>query len=331
MELSQSLFDRTISRPHPRAVLVTVAVILLALPFICAALDGIQLDVLRNGLWRNLLVQPVVIIYVLLIAPLLSRMGDEVVEAFRPLVDLDEEGYHRLLVQASKIPLWQEIAAILVGILFGIQSVFWGMSGNGLHWLSVYWVIATCAMFGLLTWTIYVSFASTRLTTAIHQHVRRIDLFDITPFQAIGRQSLALALAFMGGILLSLIFGTQAESYLAVEFWITYGIMGCIPVAVFFLNMLPTHRLLAQEKKRRTDELGTRTRRLIHQLDGLPLDGELPSQLSLQFSALSAYEQRLANTRTWPYNTTQLRTVFFSILLPAVTMLGRLFVEELFK
>jgi hypothetical protein len=102
-------------------------------------------------------------------------------------------------------------------------------------------------------------------------------------------------------------------------------------VAVFFLNMLPTHRLLAQEKKRRTDELATRTRRLIHQMDGLPLDGELPSQLSLQFSALSAYEQRLTNTRTWPYNTTQLRTVFFSILLPAVTMLGRLFVEELFK
>lgn len=330
MELSQSLFDRTISRPHPRAVLVIVAVILLALPFIFAALDGVQLDVLRDGLWRNLLVQPVVIIYVLLIAPLLSRMGDEVVAAFRPLVDLDEESYHRLLVQASKIPLWQEIAAILVGILFGIQSVFWGMSGNGLHWLSVYWVIATCAMFGLLTWTIYVSFASTRLTNAIHQHVRRIDLFDITPFQAIGRQSLALALAFMGGLLLSLIFGTQAESYLAVEFWITYGIMGVIPVVVFFLNMLPTHRLLVQEKKRRTDDLTARTRRLIHQLDSLPLDGELPSQLSLQFSALSAYEQRLANTRTWPYNTTQLRTVFFSILLPVVTMLGRLFVEELF-
>jgi hypothetical protein len=331
MELPLSLFDRTISRPHPRAFLITLAVILLSLPFIFAALDGIQLEVIHSGLWRNLLVQPVVIIYVLTIAPLLSHMGEDVLTSFRQLVDLDEQSYYQLLAQVSTIPVWHEIVAILVGILFGIQSIYWGMSGNGLNWLSVYWVVSTCVMFGLLTWTVYVSFASTRLTSAIHQHVRQIDLFDTSPFQAIGRQSLALALAFMGGLLLSLIFGTQAESYLAVEFWVTYGIMGIVPLAVFFLNMLPTHRLLTQEKKRRTDELAARMRRLVHQLDALPLDGELPSQLSMQFSALAAYEQRLANTRTWPYNTTQLRTVFFSILIPAITMLVRLFVEEQLK
>jgi len=331
MELPLSLFDRTISRPHPRAFLAILAVILLALPFIFAALDGIQLEIIRSGLWRNLLAQPVVIMYVLLIAPLLARMGDEVVTAFRPLVDLDEESYRQLLAQASTIPVWHEIVAILVGIVLGLQSVFWGMSESELRWLPVYGVISTCAMFGLLSWTIYVSFASTRLTSAIHQHVQRIDLFDITPFQAIGRQSLALAMAFMGGLLLSLIFSTQAESYLAVEFWVTNGIMGIVPLAVFFLNMLPTHRLLTQEKKRRTDELAARMRRLVHQLEALPLDGELPSQLSMQFSALAVYEQRLANTRTWPYNTTQLRAVFFTVLLPAVTMLGRLFVEEQIK
>ncbi len=331
MELPLSLFDRTIARPHPRAFLTILAVILLSLPFIFAALDGIQLEVIRSGLWRTLLVQPVVVIYVLAIAPLLSRMGEDVVTSFRTMVDLDEQSYYQLLAQASAIPVWHEIVAILVGILLGIQSFTWGMSESGLRWLPVYWVVSTCVMFGLLTWTIYVSFASTRLTSAINQHVRQIDLFNTSPFQAIGRQSLALALAFMGGLLLSLIFGTQAESYLAVEFWVTYGIMGIVPLAVFFLNMLPTHRLLSQEKKRRTDELTARMRRLVHQLEALPLDGELPSQLSMQFSALAAYEQRLANTRTWPYNTTQLRTVFVSILIPAVTMLVRLFVEEQFK
>ena len=136
MELPLSLFDRTISRPHPRAVLVSLAVILLSLPFIFAALDGIQLEIIRSGLWRNLLVQPVVIIYVLTIAPLLSRMGENVVTSFRPLVDLDEQSYYQLLAQASTI-------------------------------------------------------------------------------------SLALALAFMGGLLLSLIFSAQAESYLVVEFWVS--------------------------------------------------------------------------------------------------------------
>ncbi len=47
-------------------------------------------------------------------------------------------------------------------------------------------------------------------------------------------------------------------------------------------------------------------------------------------SALLAYEQRLTDARTWPYNTAMLRTLFLSVLVPAITILLKTLVERLY-
>lgn len=44
-------------------------------------------------------------------------------------------------------------------------------------------------------------------------------------------------------------------------------------------------------------------------------------------TALLAYEQRPKEARTWPDNTSALRTLFFSGLIPLATVLARLFIE----
>ena len=44
--------------------------------------------------------------------------------------------------------------------------------------------------------------------------------------------------------------------------------------------------------------------------------------ISSQINALSIYEKHLMEARTWPYNFSMLRTLFFSVLIPVFTMLA---------
>lgn len=331
MEQPLSLFDRAFSRPRSPLSLAILCIALLAIPFLFVALDGNQAEIVRLGLWRTMLVQPIVILYVVIVAPYLTRMGNDVVISFRPLIDLDDETYARMVAEASAIPRWHEFMAIAVGILFGLQSVSWGVRDSEFYWLSIYWIMASCALYGLLSWSIYGAFASTRLTTALHSQLKDIDLFEITPFQVMGRQSLYLSLVFVGGLVLSLIFGVQVQSFRSVQFWIVYAVLVLVPVLVFFINMQPTHTVLAREKKRRLARLQPRIHHLIQELEAQLTEGGVSDRLAAQFNALVAYEQRLQNTRTWPYNTSQLRTVFFSILLPLTTMLVKILIENFLR
>ena len=54
--------------------------------------------------------------------------------------------------------------------------------------------------------------------------------------------------------------------------------------------------------------------------------GELPAQIA----ALVTYEERLQAARTWPYNVSILRTLFFSVFIPLVSILARVAVDLLF-
>jgi hypothetical protein len=100
---------------------------------------------------------------------------------------------------------------------------------------------------------------------------------------------------------------------------------------IFFLNMWPTHQVLAEAKQRELEPLqqyiNASCRELVHQRKQ---DKESTS-LSTEINALVAYEDRLLAARTWPYNTTMLRTLFFSVLIPLGSVTARLLVEVLFR
>jgi hypothetical protein len=94
--------------------------------------------------------------------------------------------------------------------------------------------------------------------------------------------------------------------------------------------MRPTHRVLSTEKNRQLQAiqalLQSRGSALI---DFLEQDKETGS-LSSEVEALIAFEQRVKEARTWPYNTPMLRSLFFSVLIPLVTVLARLGIELMF-
>jgi MFS family permease len=202
-----SLFERLVGRQHRPWILVGASLFLILAPIGAAYLDGVLGQLFSGGFWRIALLPSAVIIYILAVAPILERTGVRVVEAFRPLVLIDDDDFDRLVDQASHLNPIGEVVAFGVGAAFGLWVGFVGLSDEGLSWLRLCLMLISSLMFGLLAWTIYSAVAGTRLTAELHRQPLHVDILDPKPFEPIGRQSLSIALAFVGGILLSVLFG----------------------------------------------------------------------------------------------------------------------------
>ncbi len=324
---SSSLFDHWISRPKRPWIGVIVAILLLVAPFLVAWVEGHMPWLIATGRWRSMLVSPTIIIYVLAVSPRQAALEAQVFDSLLPLLVDEHAGLSRLAKQAGGMSVAREVAAFCVGAALAVTMSSQGLR-NEFTWLELVLVVEQALMYGLLGVVIYGSLASTRVTSALLGLDLKIDPLDVSPFVAIGRQSLWMALIFVGGITLSLLFiGMQPGYLLLWEFWVVYGPLIVVPVIVFFLNMAPTHRRLQAARDAELKRVGALIRQecsaMVRQLEG----GEEPSGAEQRITALTAYEARLQQARTLPYNTAMLRTVFVSVLIPGGTMVGRVVAE----
>ena len=322
-----TLFDRVFSRKRPAWVVVLVSLLLLLLPFVIAYLDGELVYILRQGFWRVLVLPPAIIIYIWLVSPLISRAGLDVIRVLQPYTSLDAESFASVVNSASYIRPLYEVLILCVGIILGILSAQASGFTQQAPLVKGYWLVFASLMTAILLWTIFISIASTRVNAALHRHLTRIDLFDQTPFEVVGRQSLLLALVFVGGMTISMLLSFRVENIASPSAWLGSLIMILVTGLIFFMSMYPTHHTLAQVKKKELASVRKRIqdvcRELVRRIDENQLAGELPTQVN----TLAFYEQRLLAVRTWPYNTSMLRTLFLSVSVPLFTMLGRRLAE----
>ena len=123
----------------------------------------------------------------------------------------------------AECPLAKELAAFGVGAVLAVVMSSQGWR-DGFTGLEVVLVLEQALMYGLMGVVVYGSLATTRVTSTLLGLDLKIDPLDVSPFVAIGRQSLWLALVFVGGITLSLLFiGMQPEYLLLWEFWVIYA------------------------------------------------------------------------------------------------------------
>jgi len=330
MESADSIFDRVIGNQKPIWYTLVVGMLLMILLVAVAVLDGELVPIFQNGHWRVLILAPVIILYILAISPVLTRKGNEVVLTLRPLIQLSDEQFEQLVSEGNPLKPLHEVTVLFTGCLFGLITTLPDILQNGLSWTGLYWAVTTALMYGLLLWTIVVSFTSTRITSKLYKQEMTFDILDPSPFKPIGRQSLLLAIAFVGGITVSLVLSYQPGFMGSLEFWAVYLVLAIMTVLIFFMNMLPTHRVLSGEKKQRLEPVQSHIRRLCHQLvEKLDAEGDTGS-LPGEISALERYEYRLQHAHTWPYDTDMLRKLFFSVLIPIGTLLARLMLELFF-
>jgi len=320
----KTLFDRLIGWPRHRWIPLGVSVLMVLIPLLLAWNLVAQGQPLESGPLRGLLTAPLVLLYIVLITPRMDRMEKDVVRSLRPAILVDDENFGMVVSKSAHTPILIEFITVVVGILFGVVTIG-RIPGIWLSAIGIYWILSSVIMYAVLFLTVVSSLASTRLTPSLLRQPIRVDLFDISPFEAIGRQSLLIALVFIGGITLSLLISNFQPGILRrIDFWLVYGPLVLVPIAIFFLTMQPIHRILAAAKNR---EMGV-VKKKINQIgreimDCLNREAEAATKAQI-INALIAYEQRLHNARTWPYNTSMLRTLFFSVLVPAGTLIGRI-------
>ena len=100
-------------------------------------------------------------------------------------------------------------------------------------------------------------------------------------------------------------------------------------IFLFFLNMLPTHRVLGRAKEAEQSRVSIHLHQACRHLIDLRENDTPTGNLPVEINALAAYQEQLRLTRTWPYNTSMIRTLFFSVLIPVGTLIGRIVVEAL--
>jgi hypothetical protein len=324
MQHRTSLFERLFIKLRWAWLPLGAALVWALIPFVGAVLAAQPLQMIQSERWRGLLVAPAMIVYIVALAPSVERSWARVYSSLRPVVMLEDAGYAQLVSAATSLHLRSEILALAVGAVLGLLRVGYTVEGVP-TWLDVYLLLSTALLFGLLAWVSYLTVARTQATATILRQPLCIDPTEISSFMAIGEQGLILALIFIGGTALSLLFSAlEPGVFSQVGFWLIYVPIALVPVAVFFLAMRPTHRVLADAKDSQLkivrQELQQASRQLLAQRSQMEDDG---SNISQQILVLAALEGRLQAARTWPYNTPMLRTLFVSILAPGALLLAR--------
>jgi hypothetical protein len=282
---------------------------------------------LDTVLWRNLMQTPALILYLLAIQPTLRRLRDGAIDAFRPLVPISDEDYYQLVAEAPMFNRRWESLALGLGVGgFVLLSRPWDPSAPmwdlGSSWLVLYGGVCGGVLYGLLlSHFIYSALSGTRLFTQFQRHPPEINVFDLKPLEPIGRWSLGIALAFVGGTTLSLLFLPNFAFSLPII--VIYSAVILAPVIVFFLNMLSTHRVMVEAKARQLEMVGRSLAAASHQLMELEEEGETQKlgELLDSMTAWVALERRIKEVPEWPYSQSIMRRLVASILLPLVVFL----------
>jgi hypothetical protein len=210
---------------------------------------------------------------------------------------------------------------MVIGLLI---NLFFEPLEENAHLLEVYAYVSRIGLFGMIVWTLYVQFAMTRLANLLPRQPLTVNILDIHPFEPIGRQSLWLALSLIGGLLLSLLSVSYQNRLLWLEYAITYSITITLAVLVFFLNMRSAHRVLAMTKRRHLEIADRSLADVYSRFQELAAEGRDTFAMATQINAIATMRHELKITRTWPYNTEMLRTLFISAVTPLLAALARL-------
>jgi hypothetical protein len=301
-------------------VTVAVALVLMLLLVGAAYLDGVLAAPFDADLWRRAMGHPATVVFTLLILPGLSRLRDGAIEAIRPCCMVDDD-FRPLVAKASIFSQRRQWLAVGIGAVAGLLLERpWPYPS---FWLTLYGLLSMGLMYGLAGWFTYSSLAGTRLFTELHARPRELGVLELESLEPIAHWSLGIALSYVGGITLGLLFTPQLVPNF--ETVMAYGILTLAPLLVFFLNMKSTHDIMVQDKSRElktvTDSLAAASQALKQRAAKGETEGL--GDLSGLVATWLAYEERVKAVPEWPYTAVIRRNLLASTLLPAAVGISR--------
>jgi hypothetical protein len=307
----QSLVDQFVATVGlSRHAFAAVVVLLLALLLATAVFSqgGVAM-VGPRGLWKMGL-EPTLIVYILGIYPWLQRRYAQVIDALRPLSSQPE-----IADEVYAANRRGELIALFLGAAFSLWvTSSWRIEGT---WIRLYLVTANIVLFSLMALAIYDGLARTRRLTRMVRAGLQLDLFDRQLLAPMARWGQTVALTFVGGICLSLIFQSY-ETLHSVRSLVIYSILIVVSLTLFFTSVWSIHEALVAAQQR---ELA-----VVHQ-HWLLARSELKRKLAEggqddiaglynPMVVLGAYESQVLAASTWPFNPKIVKEVLASLVAP---------------
>jgi hypothetical protein len=234
------------------------------------------------------------------------------------LIKIELKSYEALAYKGWWRSSWGDWCAFGAGLLAGLLLLISQPIPDLRYWAVRYWIATVLIACGALVWLIYAAMGSARLTALLHHRILHEDPFDITPFEPVGRQGLILAMIFVGAITLSLLFIYGRTMFWEWQNIVIYSILVLTTVLIFFIVMWPTHSTLRHAKLQELVGIQRLIGQTMRKLEARVAEGADTQSVVNEVPVLLTLEQRLKQTRTWPYNTEMLRTLFISVLAPLI-------------
>lgn len=302
-------------------VTAIVGGVLLLLLVLVAYLEGYFTDGIDWSFWRAGL-QSVIIVYILLIFPFIQRLWERALQSLRLLVPQPEQA--EIMDHITRYNRCWEWTALFLG------AVFFMAINQPWNWIKVwadsYTIIINMIMFGLLGLLIYSGLSGTIRLARLNRQYLKLDIFDTGLLVPVARWSLSVSFAFVGGISLSVLF-QPFENLQSVDNIITYSILVCVTVLLFFTSMWSTHNAMALAKKRELtivrENLGDARQKLRQQAKE-----DITSSTDKLYSVIAVwgiYERQVREAPTWPFNAGILGRLIASALAPAIIYIIKIF------
>ena len=306
-------------------VTAVVAAVLLLLLILATFLDGVANDLFTWGFWHNYGDGLLLIAYILMVSSFIWKLRIKAIQAFRPLLAIDDDAFNQLAAKASAPNRPWEWVFVLIGV--GMAAALgqpWNLGwGPGELWLSVYLVITGTLMNGLLWWLIYDTLAGTVRIAQLSSQAPKIDiLFDTELLIPIARWSLGISVGWVGGISLSLVFQTQ-DTLLQGGTITLYAILVCVTVLGFLLSMWSTRNTIAKVKRRELVLARKHLAAASLELKDRASRGRLEGMegLSSTMTSWATYQKLVQDTPTWPFDINIMRRLLASTIAPVLVYL----------
>jgi hypothetical protein len=257
---------------------------------------------------------------------------------FRPVLAVDEAGYHSLLYQLTTLPARPTLIASGLGAIYTFTTLLFNIlafggpesSGISLVPIALVWVF-NLALYVLVAVLIYHTFHQLRTVNEIYTQHTRINIFELGPLYSLSGVTARTAVGI--GIPTYVWFQINASSNMGAT-WpdiVQTAVLSITIVVTFIWPLLGAHNLLAREKQRLQDEVARRIEATITRLHNtIDTDTfENRSAMKDTLDALVAEQGVVDRLRTWPWRTGTVSGLGIAFLVPIPIWIVQRLLERL--